>query len=169
MRLLKREIDLKEQYQAKRLYSYRRLALLSIHTPPFYAAEGGWSNWTINNHQKYSKKYNYANYIESGKSDIRSPVWSKLSALLNRFEHDKHDWFWVIDIDILIMNGSIKAEDIVDDNYELIMCYDWNWFNAGSFFIRNSEWTKTFLKLVLNVTNPDPPYFEEQSGNPNLI
>jgi galactosyl transferase GMA12/MNN10 family len=64
----------------------------------------------------------------------------------------------------MFMNGSIKAEDFLDDRYEMIVNNDWNWFNAGSFFIKNSEWSRNFLQMVVNVTKPDPDYFLEQAA-----
>lgn len=54
-------------------------------------------------------------------------------------ENDKHEWFWALDMDSLIMNASIKAENYLDDKYDLIVVKDCNGFNAGSFFIKNSE------------------------------
>lgn len=163
-KLINTEIQVLKKNEEERSNSYKRLALLSIHTPPWYKFEGGWTNWTISNHKKYTKKYGYANYIENGKSDPREEVWSKISALLRHMEDDKHDWYWAIDLDILIMNGDYKIEEILDDQYDLIFTRDWNWFNAGSFFIKNSEWSKKYLRKVLDVQNPVPNFFKEQAA-----
>lgn len=144
-----------------RRISRQRLGILTIHTPPYYKT---WANWTINNHHKYAKKHGYGMYIENGKSDLRKPVWSKIMALLRHMEDDRHDWYWAFDLDTMIMNATVRAEDLLDDSYDLIFQRDWNWFNAGSFFIKNSEWSKNYLRQVLNVTKPDPAYFEEQAA-----
>ena len=63
----------------------------------------------------------------------------KITALIKHMKNDKHDWYWALDIDTLIMNGSIKAEDHVDDDYDFVGSKDCNGFNAGSFFIKNSQ------------------------------
>jgi mannan polymerase II complex MNN10 subunit len=153
----------------ERAYSNKRLGLVSIHSAPWYASEGSWSNWTISNHKQYCKKHGYSNYIENGLSDKRGAEWSKISSLLRHMEDDKHDWFWAIDVDIMITNGSIKAETFLDDNYELVYQRDWNWFNAGSFFIKNSEWSKEYLRKVLQVKKPRPHFFKEQAALYNVL
>jgi mannan polymerase II complex MNN10 subunit len=84
-------------------------------------------------------------------------------------EDDKHDWFWAIDVDIMIANGTIKAESFLDDKYELVFQRDWNWFNAGSFFIKNSEWSKQYLRKVLAVEHPNPDFFKEQAALHNVL
>ena len=77
-----------KMYKTKE-YSHRRLGIVTINTPPHYPT---WSNWTIYNHKQYAKKHGYGMYIENGKSDPRSPVWSKITALLRHMEDDRHDW-----------------------------------------------------------------------------
>jgi mannan polymerase II complex MNN10 subunit len=89
-------------------------------------------------------------------------------------EEDDHEWFWALDLDALITNGDAKATDLLDDKYDLVVTRDCNWFNAGSFFIKNSEWSKNFLRqgtvvdIVLNVTNPSPDFFREQAAIMNV-
>jgi mannan polymerase II complex MNN10 subunit len=166
---LKNKIQALNDRENDREYSNKRLGLVSIHTEPWYASQGGWSNWTISNHKNYCKKHGYNNYIESGKLDERGPEWSKINSLLRHMEDDKNEWFWAIDIDILIMNNSIKAEIFLDDKYELVFQRDWNWFNAGSFFIKNSEWSKEYLRKVLAVKNPRPDFFKEQAALYNVL
>ncbi len=126
--------------------SFKRLGILTIHTPPFYK----WAPEFIRNKKRYANKHNYRLYVEHGKSDDRHPVWSKISSLIQRMKEDKHDWFWALDVDTLILNGTVKAEDFLDDQYDLIVNRDWNWFNAGSFFIKNSEWSLKYLELGEN-------------------
>jgi hypothetical protein len=49
---------------------------------------------------------------------------------------DKHDWFWALDMDTLFLNSSIKAEDLLDDHFDLIVNNDCNMFNGISFLIQ---------------------------------
>jgi ribosomal protein L29 len=135
-------LDLKSDVALKDKENHR-LAILTINTPPFYKA---WAGIVVTNRKKYCKKHGYALYMEHGKSDDRSPVWSKITALLQHMEEDRHEWYWALDLDALLMNGNKKASEYLDDGYDLIVNNDCNWFNAGSFFIRNSEWSKQYLK-----------------------
>lgn len=120
---------------------------------------------------RYGKKYNYPVYIENGKADDRSPVWSKMTALIRHFEDDKHDWYWALDLDALVINATIRAESFLDDKYDLILTKDCNGFNAGSFFVKNTEWSKAFLALgnlatntAFKSDNPIPDWGLEQSA-----
>jgi galactosyl transferase GMA12/MNN10 family len=79
-------------------------------------------------------------------------------------EDDHHEWFWALDLDTMIMNGHFRAETLLDNNYDMIVQKDCHWFNAGSFFIRNSKWSRRFLQQVANVTKPDPEFFMEQAA-----
>ena len=71
-------------------------------------------------------------------------------------------------MDTLFMNGNKKAQDILDDQFDMIVSDDCNMFNAGSFFIKNSEWSKQYLREVLNVTAPVPEWAQEQSALMNV-
>ncbi len=44
------------------------------------------------------------------------------------------------------MNTALPLEDLIDDNYHLIISNDFNGFNSGHFLIKNCEWSKKLLK-----------------------
>lgn len=140
------ELDAVKSKAASIKQGFKRLAILQIHTPPFYKT---WANITIDNKRKYVQKHGYGLYVEHGKLDPRHPVWSKIAALLRHMEEDRHEWFWALDLDTLIMNGDKKATDLLDDDFDMIINRDCNWFNAGSFMIKNSEWSKNYLRQGL--------------------
>jgi hypothetical protein len=125
-----------------RKFAARRLAILTVHTAPDYR---DWGALTVNNRQKYAMKHGYSVYVEHGKSDERHPVWSKIAALLQHMKEDDHEWYWALDLDAVITNADIKATDLLDDEYDLIVSRDCNWFNAGSFFIKKSKWSMQYL------------------------
>lgn len=127
----------------KRKLRNKRLAIFTVHTPPYYSS---WAKIAVNNHKTYADKYGYAHYVDHGKSDPRHSAWSKISSLLRHMEEDDHEWFWALDLDTLVMNGNILAEDLIDDDFDLVLNRDCNWFNAGSFLIKNSNWSRNFMK-----------------------
>jgi hypothetical protein len=57
---------------------------------------------------------------------------------------------WSIDMDTLITNKEIKIESFIDDEHNFFICKDFNGINAGSFIVRNSVWSNTFLTYLLN-------------------
>jgi hypothetical protein len=135
---LKEVINSTKSKISAHLFSNKRVGILSIHAGAGY----NWANITIDNHKRYAKKHGYSYYIENGKGaldddnkvDSRGAVWSKLSALLRHMADDKHDWFWALDMDTLFMNTTLKAEDMVDDNYDLVVNKDCNMFNGINLF-----------------------------------
>jgi hypothetical protein len=59
-------------------------------------------------------------------------------------------WVWWLDCDAMITNFTKKLEDIVDDDYHIIMSTDVNGINAGSFFVRNSPEGLQWLKMIMS-------------------
>jgi hypothetical protein len=135
---LRQELENIKGEISARQYSNKRVGILSIHAGAGY----NWASIAIDNHKRYAKKHGYAYYIENGKGalddvnkvDSRPAVWSKLSALLRHMADDKHDWYWALDMDTLFMNTTIKAEDMLDDNYDLVVNNDCNMFNGTYIF-----------------------------------
>jgi mannan polymerase II complex MNN10 subunit len=152
--------------------NFNRLAIFTVHTPPYYPE---WPEIAIKNKYEYVQKHGYGISIEHGKSDLRHPVWSKIASLVKFMEESSHEWFWALDLDTLIMNTNIKAHEILDDKYDLIVNRDCNWFNAGSFMIKNTKWSRNYLRqgivtdVVLNVTDPKPEFFLEQAAMMNVV
>jgi hypothetical protein len=135
---LKKELDIIKAEISARQYSNKRVGILTIHAGAGYS----WAHITIDNHKRYAKKHGYSYYIENGKGaldddnkvDPRPAVWTKLSALLRHMADDKHDWYWALDMDTLFMNSTVKAEDMLDDNYDLVVNNDCNMFNGIHMF-----------------------------------
>ncbi len=118
---------------------------------------------------EYCDLHGYSYLIENKDLDpARHSSWSKVS--LSRKYLANYDWVWCTDIDIMIMNQTIRLENIVDDNYDvLITCYDNNidLLNTGSIIYKNTPWTHEFLKEIYDDTKypiGGPYVFFEQSA-----
>lgn len=72
-------------------------------------------------------------------------MWTKITGLLQLMFENDHEWFWALDLDTMIMDGDFPVDELTDDGFDLVVNRDCNWFNAGSFLIRNNEWTRNFL------------------------
>lgn len=77
--------------------------------------------------------------------------FDKIQYLIDIFENN-HDvtWIWWLDCDALITNFTKKIEDIIDNNYHIIISTDVNGINCGSFFIKNSKESLDWLKMILS-------------------
>ncbi len=101
----------------------------------------------LQNKQEYCAQHGH-DFICGEKSldTSRSIAWSKLLLILNVMENDKYKWIFWTDADALIMNTGLFIEDLIDENYNLIINNDFNGFNSGHFLIKNCEWSRRFLR-----------------------
>jgi hypothetical protein len=61
-------------------------------------------------------------------------------------EHPELEWVWWTGTDSMVTNFTTKIEDKIDNDYELILATDCNEINNDSFLIKNSEWSRAYLK-----------------------
>lgn len=93
-------------------------------------------------------------------SVIESPQYSRYDGTHKILQASESlifkDVLMVMDADTLVMNHTIKIEDLIDDEYDVFITRDYNGINAGVFIIKNSEWSFDFLKYLLNeIGKPD--------------
>lgn len=101
----------------------------------------------LQNKENYCKKQGYDFiYCEECLDSTRQLNWSKILFLLNVMENSKCKWIFWTDADALVMNTEMRLEDLIDEDYNLIINYDFNGFNNGHFLIRNCEWSRKFLR-----------------------
>lgn len=106
----------------------------------------------IVNKRAYCKEHGY-DFIEMTEliDRTRHPSWNKIKLLEDVLP--KYDWVLWTDADSLIMNPSIRIEEIVDHRYALVICEQIDgMLNAGQFLIRNSPES---LKLLHEVYQPE--------------
>jgi hypothetical protein len=118
-----------------------KIAIVGVHDE-FYNKIGKYAfiNKTI-----YAEKHGYDifNYLGT-LNKFKNIHWSKLIAIKKHLKD--YDWIFWSDSDALITNLEIKLENLIDDNYNLIITRDClGNINSGNFLIRNSSWSKKFI------------------------
>jgi hypothetical protein len=94
----------------------------------------------------------------------RGGGWAKIAWLIdhinatlnNGTDSSASSWFWTLDADAFIMNGTIRLDDVVaaawrDHAYQeldVIITMDCNGLNSGSMFVRASQFSLAFLQRV---------------------
>ncbi|CAB4375131.1 hypothetical protein RhiirA5_350366 [Rhizophagus irregularis] len=120
---------------------------------------------TGENKRDYAKKHGYSFVGRSAEFaqqtyKLRKTVWGKFDAIEKVLPH--YDWIFWLDMDTVIMNYSITVEKLIDqfiekaggqeqfDKKHLIVARPVNdkMINAGVFIMRNSEWSRDFLRLT---------------------
>ena len=86
----------------------------------------------------------------------RSPAWSKIKILEHYLDEmdglfSKYDYVWWIDGDTLIMNDEIKLEERISsltDGKDITMAKDFKLINSGVMIIRNTKWSRNFMRTI---------------------
>lgn len=123
---------------------------------------------SIENKQAYCLLHGYDFICGDETLDASRPIpWSKIRLILDVLKRGDHQWVFWTDSDSLIMNDSIKLEELIDNHYDFILCSDHNpiddedvdilpkWraalhylpnLNTGQFLIKKSKWSIDFLE-----------------------
>ena len=130
-----------------------------------------WTRYAKKNLQSYCKTHKYDFIEDNTVLDKSRPIpWSKLLLILKYLS--EYDYLVWIDADILIMNKEIRLGSIIDKytrkgeyTPDIICGSCHRMINTGMLFVKNTEFSKLFLRQVFyNVYDPeeDP---NERYGN----
>jgi hypothetical protein len=122
------------------------------------------SHLTGENKRNYALRNGYSFVGRSAEFSIqeykrRKTVWGKFDAIEKVLPH--YDWIFWLDMDTVIMNYNVTIEGLFDkfiksigreqfENKHLIVARPVHdvMINAGVFLMRNSEWSRNFLRLT---------------------
>lgn len=135
-----------------------RIAVCSLHIGDEYARL---TRYSVVTKQLYCAKQGY-DYIQDesvyDKSRHIHPAWAKLDLLLKVLElkdeagGPKYDWVIWLDADLYVMNPELRLEGFITrlmtDEHQIMIGSDWKMSNTGMMYIRNTEWSHTFLQAV---------------------
>lgn len=102
--------------------------------------------------------------VEKSLDPLRPPAWSKILLILELMQTSDYKWIFWTDADSLIMNMTISLEDLIVDNYNLILSKDNTGINTGQFLIKNCDWSKKLLQAIYSHTECIHHYCWEQQG-----
>ncbi|ORY45168.1 hypothetical protein BCR33DRAFT_716496 [Rhizoclosmatium globosum] len=122
---------------------------------------------TMANRARYCERHPEVTHHLQSQIFARNAVWQKiwtLADLFGNYTTNHYDWAWLLDgRDAMIMNGEIELRSLVakfamerpDLDMDVLIARDISAaMNAGSFFVRNSKWTRDVflpeLKLYAN-------------------
>jgi hypothetical protein len=75
----------------------------------------------------------------------------KVAMINKELENPELEWLWWTGCDLMITNFTIKIEDKIDNNYNMVIATDCNGFNADSILIRNNEESREYWKMISDV------------------
>ena len=104
------------------------------------------------NKELYAKKHGYMIEVKTKDFEENFHIYfEKMRVISNLFnKYPELEWAFWIDCDAMITNFNIKLEDIIDNNYHLIITKDINNINAGCYFIKNSPEGREYINMMIN-------------------
>ncbi|ORY49352.1 hypothetical protein BCR33DRAFT_580778 [Rhizoclosmatium globosum] len=126
---------------------------------------------TVRNRAKYCELHPGVYHWIQQEVYAKNAVWQKVYT--NQVLMEQYDWVWLLDArDAMIMNGSIDLRVLVGKllleepkrSIDVIIARDFNEMNAGSFFIRSSEWSKQLLTHAWLQDEPSDHWWQEQGS-----
>lgn len=120
-----------------------------------------------NNKVRYAEKHGYLALAKTDNFSVEQVHFDKFTHLLDVMAaHPEVDWVWWLDNDAMITNFDVRVEDLVDNNYHVIMPTDIAALNTGSFIVRNSAQSREWLEFLLSKKaeyRNDKKWFEQQA------
>lgn len=101
----------------------------------------------------YCEKHSYKLFAKTSNFSEGTKVYfDKLRHCLEVLEQNPDlKWIWWLDCDAVITNFNKKIEEFCDNNFICVLTCDNNSPNNGSFFLKNCDKSKQFLRDVLSV------------------
>lgn len=118
---------------------------------------------TVKNNEEYARKHGYSFIHEIFDSPYDG--FNKIETVQKLFLFTDVTLVWSLDCDALITRHSIKIENFVDNEHDFYITKDYNGLNAGSFIIKKSQWSYSFISYLLDQKGKDGMYCEQDAIN----
>jgi hypothetical protein len=102
------------------------------------------------NKQQYCERHGYLGLNWTNDFDKTIPGGFERCRLIKELFEKRKDieWVWWTGCDAMITNHTVKIEDKIISDYDLIIATDCNEINNDSFLIKNTEWSKNWLQEI---------------------
>jgi hypothetical protein len=121
----------------------------------FYTQNVSYGKYAEAINRKYCEEKGYEYFCEKDTVKIkaalgdRAATWYKPTLVAEVLSNYNPDYVLFLDIDAIVSDSNQKIENFIDENYDLILTQDVGHHsvaNAGVFILKNTEWSKNFLK-----------------------
>jgi hypothetical protein len=124
--------------------NYHELASVTVPVKEAYCQKWGYEFVCRTSDFLYNNTYN------GNPSDLLIG-FEKLKMVLDVFEERPYlDWIHWSGTDVLITNYNVRLENIVDDDYHIVVCFDGNGMNVDSMLIKNSKVGRGLMRWILD-------------------
>jgi len=123
------------------------------HYGPSFKAIG---ELTRSSKEEYCQTHGYDFYLKDNNFDYsKRKGYERWDIFLEKI--NDYDWLWYIEADLMIMNHTIRLENLIDEKYDMIIGQnphnkEIKEINNGSILLKNSNWSLSFLKHIDSLT-----------------
>lgn len=117
--------------------------------------------------KEYCNKHKYSYIVEKNPLITNLPLhWNKIALLLKLCKISSSDYIVWFDADVLIINQDIKIEDVIEKHMNgknFLLCRDVSEeINTGVWIMRNTDYSRDMLELMLNLPELRYRGYEDQ-------
>lgn len=99
---------------------------------------------------RYCEQWGYPYHVIND-FEGKPPGFAKIDNMLAICnENPEVEWIFWKDMDGLVTNFTTRIEDIVDNNYHVMLTTWWNGINNGMMLVRNSEQGRAWLSMIMS-------------------
>lgn len=105
----------------------------------------------VQNKVEYATRYGYGYACKIEGWYGIDLAWEKICFIRDMMiAYPEIDWFWWTGCDTLITNMTIKLDDVVDNDYHVMIAADCNGLNSDSLFFRNSPEGRAYIDMIVS-------------------
>lgn len=143
-----------------------RIAMVTLSTANLLDKEA--VTIALKDKQEYCDRHGYDFHTITETVKGRDAAWAKLPGILSLLH--RYEWIVSLDLDTVVYDHSIRLEEFLDPNHDMIIGLDYNGINSGVFFLRNSTWSRALLTEAWTITKEPMSYvWWEQSALMRLV
>jgi hypothetical protein len=103
------------------------------------------------NKKEYCERHGYLGINKTDNFKGIHVGFEKIAFIQDLFrDYPNLEWVWWTGSDAMITNHTIKIEDKIIPEYDLIIATDCNEINNDSFLMKNSEWSRKYLQEIMD-------------------
>jgi len=134
-----------------------KIAVVQLYTSNF----DDWAYIVKENKQEYCDRYGYSLITKKGlygEGLGRHPSWHSILLIKEVLKTTDVDWVFWSDIDALIMDHTIRLEDLIKPNCHMIIpnqgggLVEYKFVKSslccGNYFVKNTQWSKDILQEI---------------------
>jgi len=128
----------------------------------FYTDNVPYGSYSEAINKKYCEEKGYSYFCEKDTAKIRAaledraPTWYKPKLTEEALNIYNPEYILFLDADAVVSDFNQNIEDFIDENYDMVFTEDvghHSAMNAGVFILKNSEWSRSFLKTWWEAAN----------------